>query len=60
VAVQWIVIVALIASSLVAEGLGHTSLSWLIDATAVIWYLTMRTLRRGVELARAEEAQRTR
>jgi mycoredoxin len=60
VALQWVVIVALIASSLLADGLGHPSLSWLIDATAVLWYLAMRTLRRRVELPRAESAQRTR
>lgn len=60
VALQWVVIVALIGSSLLADRLGHPSLSWLIDATAVAWYLAMRSLRRKVELPRAESARRPR
>lgn len=42
---QWVVIVTLIASGLLADGLGRPSLSWLIDASAVAWYLAMRSLR---------------
>jgi mycoredoxin len=49
VALQWAVIVVLIASTVLADGLGHSSLSWLIDAAAAAWYLGMRTLRHRVE-----------
>lgn len=44
--IQWVVLWLLIGSSLVAEGLGHSSVSWLIDAVAVASYLVIRGLRR--------------
>ena len=47
---QWVVLGLLIGSSLVAEGLGHSSLSWLIDAVAIASYLVIRGLRRRVGL----------
>ena len=48
--IQWVVLGLLIGSSLVADGLGHSSLSWLIDAVAIAFYLVIRGIRRRVGL----------
>ena len=44
-AAQWIVISLLIVLSLISDALGHSGLSWGIDAVAVLVYLVFRSLR---------------
>lgn len=47
--VQWLIIVGLVIGSFVAEGAGHSALSWSLDGVAVAAYLLMRSLIRWQE-----------
>lgn len=47
-AVQWVVIAGLVVASFALDGLGHSGLSWALDAVAVAAYFAIRMLRRQV------------
>ncbi len=46
---QWLIIVGLVIGSFVAEGAGHSALSWSLDGVAVAAYLLIRSLIRWQE-----------
>ncbi|MGH8994859.1 MAG: glutaredoxin domain-containing protein [Acidimicrobiales bacterium] len=56
VALQWMVVVALVAASFPTDAAGHTLASWAIDGVAVAIYVGFRVVRRRLEGTRAPHA----